>query len=137
MAQSGDPLLSLTAQIVVAHIEHNDVTNHALPALIRDVYQALATAGAPADQTATIQTGRKSANAQTVFDDYLVCLECGLHMKMLKRHLQSMHNATPTQYRLKWRLPGDYPMVAQRYAALRSTLAKDSGLGKRPVPRAP
>jgi predicted transcriptional regulator len=78
---------------------------------------------------------RQLPAGQTVFDDHLICLECGLHMKMLKRHLQTVHKETPAQYRAKWHLAGDYPMVARQYAALRSDLAKESGLGKRPAPR--
>jgi predicted transcriptional regulator len=140
MPQSGDSLRWLAAQIVIAHISHNETPAHALPDLIRAVYQALASAGStdasPTAQTsATPVTPRKSASNQTVFDSHLICMECGLHMKMLKRHLQTVHNTTPTQYREKWHLPGDYPMVALQYAALRSSLAKESGLGKRPAPR--
>ena len=78
---------------------------------------------------------RKAARRQTVFDDRLVCMDCGLSMKMLKRHLQTVHGVSPSQYRARWNLAGDYPMVARQYAALRSSLAKKSGLGKRPVPR--
>jgi predicted transcriptional regulator len=140
MPQSGDSLRWFAAQIVVAHISHNETSTRALPELIRSVYQALANvavndATPPAQNSAKPIPSRKAAAGQTVFDSHLICLECGLHMKMLKRHLQTVHNTTPTQYREKWRLPGDYPMVALEYAALRSSLAKESGLGKRPVPR--
>jgi predicted transcriptional regulator len=134
MPQTG--LLSLTAQIVIAHIQHNDTTPSGLPGLIRAVYEALVSAAAPPDQTNVRPAAvRKTPSGQTVFDDYLICMECGLHMKMLKRHLLTVHNTTPSQYRTEWRLPVDYPMVARQYAALRSSLAKDSGLGKRPMPR--
>ena len=140
MPQSDDPLLPLVARIVIAQVEHNDTPGHALPGLIRDVYHALATAGA--NETAHLgQTGargairREAPAGQTVFDDHLICLECGLHMKMLRRHLQTVHNSTPAQYLAKWQLPGDHPLVAPRYAMLRSSLAKASGLGTRPAPR--
>ncbi len=140
MPRSGDPLLSLAVKIVIAHIGHNDTPGRARPGLIRDVYRALASARSstvlPPSQTIPSPTkARKASGGQTVFDDHLICLECGVHMKMLKRHLQTLHNTTPAQYRAKFLLPGDYPMVARQYAALRSSLAKESGLGKRPVPR--
>ena len=139
MPQSGDSLRLLAAQIVVAHISHNETSTRALPELIRSVYQALANVAAGEAalpiQSARPAASRKTAAGQTVFDSHLICMECGLHMKMLKRHLQTVHNTTPAQYREKWHLPGDYPMVALQYAALRSSLAKESGLGKRPVAR--
>jgi predicted transcriptional regulator len=133
MSQSDDPLLSLVAQIVSAHVEHHETPQNVLPRLISDVYRALANV---APRAAASPAVRKGPAVQTVFDDHLVCMECGLRMKMLKRHLQAVHNATPAEYRAKWRLPGDYPLVARQYAALRSNLAKQSGLGKRPGPRA-
>jgi predicted transcriptional regulator len=140
MPQSGDSLRWFAAQIVIAHISHNETSNRALPELIRSVYQALANvatsdAAQSAQSSARPTPPHKTASGQTVFDSHLICMECGLHMKMLKRHLQTVHNTTPTQYREKWQLPGDYPMVALQYAALRSSLAKESGLGKRPMPR--
>jgi predicted transcriptional regulator len=140
MPQSEDSLLSLVARIVSAYVEHNATPTRALPGLIRDVWLALANVETePATQPSRGRTAtagpREDTAGQTVFDDHLVCMECGLHMKMLKRHLQTVHNETPAQYRAKWRLPGDYPMVASQYAALRSSLAKESGLGRRPGPR--
>jgi predicted transcriptional regulator len=136
MPQSDDPLLPLVARIVSAHVKNHDTPGRILPSLIRDVYRALASVESGGSGPATIPVSPRQAPAgQTVFDDHLVCLECGLHMKMLKRHLQTVHNETPAQYRAKWRLAGDYPMVARQYAALRSNLAKESGLGKRPAPR--
>jgi predicted transcriptional regulator len=140
MPQSGDPVLLLTAQIVIAHIEHNDTPARALPGLIRDLYNALAnaassTAAPPGPPIPSPRAVRRPSSGQTVFDDYLICMECGGHMKMLKRHPRTVHNSTPAQYRAKFSLPSDYPMVARRYAMLRSSLAKESGLGKRPMPR--
>jgi predicted transcriptional regulator len=73
---------------------------------------------------------------QTVFDDHLICLECGVSMKMLKRHLQTVHGVTPREYRAKWGLSDDYPMVAANYAKLRSSLALESGLGLKPDAKA-
>ena len=140
MPQSGDSLRWLTAQIVVAHVSRNETSSRAVPDLIRAVYQALASVGSggallPSQTGARPAASRKSAAGQTVFDTHLICMECGLHMKMLKRHLQTVHQQSPAQYRAKWRLPGDYPLVARQYAALRSNLAKESGLGKRPEAR--
>jgi len=140
MPQPDDSLLSLVAQIVSAHVEHNATPTQALPDLIRDVWLALASAGTdataqPGRTGTTPAATREDTAGHTVFEDHLVCLECGLHMKMLKRHLQTVHNMTPAQYRAKWRLPGDYPLVARQYAALRSSLAKASGLGRRTGPR--
>jgi predicted transcriptional regulator len=131
MARSDDALLPLAARIVIAQVENNDIPGPALSDLIRDVYQALASvrSGTPSP------AARKTPAGQTIFDDHLICRECGMHMKMLKRHLQTVHNVTPKQFRSKWHLPRDYPMVARRYAALRSSLAKRSGLGKRPASR--
>src|SRR5579859_6102086 len=131
MAQIRDPLLWLTVRIVVAYIEHNHTSRGALHGLIRDVYQALARV----DSVAVASPARKAAAGETVFDDHLVCLECGVHMKILKRHLQTVHDMTPAEYRAKFSLPRDHPLVARRYAALRSSLAKQSGLGKRTVVR--
>lgn len=157
MPDPQNPILTLTAQIVSAHVENNDTPAAALPGLIREVYGALAgpsgaapirpslprASAAPAPPAAAPEAGqvavpgaaRKAAGRQTVFDDRLVCMDCGLSMKMLKRHLQTVHGVSPSQYRASWNLAGDYPMVARQYAALRSSLAKKSGLGKRPIPR--
>ena len=144
MPPSDNTILLLAAQIVSAHVEHNDVLPRALPGLIKDVYQALVSVGegalaAPATRSTALPPApvpaRRASSGQTVFDYHLICMDCGLHMKMLKRHLQTVHHLTPAQYRAKWNLAGDYPMVARQYATLRSNLAKESGLGKRPVPR--
>ncbi len=147
MQRDSESLLTLAARIVSAHVGAHETSTRALPALIRGVYQALASVGpmvtarprpnfavtggmAARDERAP---SPKSATGRSVFADHLVCLDCGLHMKMLKRHLQTVHGQTPAQYRSKWGLAGDYPMVAREYASLRSTLAIESGLGKRPI----
>jgi predicted transcriptional regulator len=139
MPPPAESLLPLVAKIVSAHVEYNDVRPQDLARLIRDVYQALAGVVAAAESRAgddrEVPPPHRGSTVQTVFNDHLVCMECGLHMKMLKRHLQTVHDSTPAQYRAKWRLPGNYPMVARQYAELRSSLAKGSGLGKRPGPR--
>jgi predicted transcriptional regulator len=121
-------LASLTVDIVSAHISNNEVTLEQLPALIRDVRQALATVGeAPAEP---IKAEPAVDIKKSVFPDHIICLECGASMKMLKRHLASDHGMTPDEYRAKWGLPHTYPIVAPEYAAKRSQLAKESGLGR-------
>lgn len=124
-----DPtLLELTAQIVSAHAANNELPSGALPRIIRAVYDTLSNIGAtpatPAEKTEPAVPIRKS-----VFPDYIVCLEDGKHLKMLKRHLSTSFNLTPEQYRRKWGLDASYPMVAPNYAERRSELAKQIGLG--------
>jgi predicted transcriptional regulator len=133
MPKIDDPLRTVVAQIVSAHVAHNDVRSSLLPGLIREVYQALAGAAPPSGEAPAQIPGRRRSTGQSVFDDHLVCMDCGANMKMLKRHLQTVHRMSPAQYRAKWSLPSDYPMVARQYATLRSKLAKESGLGKRPA----
>ncbi len=133
--ESDTDMLKLTAKIVSAHIGRNQVAPDALPTLIQAVYDSLATAGmaepAPAPLTPAVPI-RKS-----VFPDHIVCLEDGKKLKMLKRHLRGSYGMTPDQYRQKWGLPADYPMVAPNYASLRSNLAKQLGLGRKPESSAP
>jgi predicted transcriptional regulator len=122
-------ILSMTAQIVSAHVANNTLQPDGLPALIMQVYTALANA------TTDTQELEKPQPAvpvkRSVFPDYIVCLEDGRKLKMLKRHLQTTYDMTPAQYRERWGLPHDYPMVAPNYAERRSTLAKQIGLGRR------
>jgi len=120
-------VLGLTAQIVAAHVSHNAVPTDGLPVLIQEVYKTLAGVGkeaTPPDRPQPAVPPRKS-----VFEDHIVCLEDGKKLKMLKRHLKTAYNMTPEQYRERWGLPPDYPMVAPDYAKHRSSLAKQSGLG--------
>ena len=120
-------LLSLTTEIVAAHVTHNTVPLNDLPRLINDVYRTLSTVGNSLIQEDFLQAAvpiRKS-----VTSDYIVCLEDGKKLKMLKRHLKTAYNMTPEEYRERWQLPPDYPMVAPNYAKHRSMLAKKIGLG--------
>lgn len=125
-----DPaVLKLTAQIVSAHVTHNTVESDRLPALIQQVYQILSTVGteaAPVPPPTPAVPVKKS-----VFPDYIVCLEDGKQLKMLKRHLMTTYELTPEQYRVRWELPRDYPMIAPNYAKHRSNLAKQIGLGRK------
>lgn len=123
-----DTLIALTADIVAAHVGNNTMELSEIPALIRSVHEALATLGAPADEPAARPEPAVAIRA-SVRPDYIVCLEDGRKLKMLKRHLMTQYNMTPDQYRAKWNLPVDYPMVAPNYAEQRRTLAKQIGLG--------
>jgi predicted transcriptional regulator len=124
-----DRVINLTAQIVSAHVVANEVSADRLPALIRNVHQALATVGQASTEPATAEPA--VSVKKSVFADRILCLDCGQSFKMLKRHISTDHQMTPEQYRAKWDLPSTYPMVAAEYAATRSKLAKDNGLGRR------
>jgi predicted transcriptional regulator len=129
-AQSDAEILSLTAQIVSAHVRHNSLQPDALPALIRSVHSTLVNIGT--STPAPVEKPQPSVPVKrSVFPDYIICLEDGKRLKMLKRHLQTAYNMTPDQYRERWGLPHDYPMVAPKYAAHRSSLAKSIGLGRK------
>jgi predicted transcriptional regulator len=127
--QSGD-LLALTTEIVAAHVSNNTVSVGDLPQLINQVYQSLANIGTapalPSERPQPAVSPKKSVHA-----DYIICLEDGKKLKMLKRHLKTAYNMTPETYRERWGLPADYPMVAPNYARQRSRLAKEIGLGTR------
>jgi predicted transcriptional regulator len=127
MSESTDQILGLAAQIVSAHVRHNSVASDALPKLIQDVYQALLNIGQKPVQ-AEKPTPAVSVK-QSIRQDRIICLEDGKSFSMLKRHLMTDHKLTPQQYREKWELPRDYPMVAPNYAQTRSALAKKIGLG--------
>jgi predicted transcriptional regulator len=128
-----DQRLRFTIEIVTTYVRSQTLPAAALPDFIRDVYRSLKSLRAPADGSATDGPGKDPVRPRrTVFNDHLVCLEDGLRMKMLKRHLQMVHRMSPAEYRAKWGLPSNYPMVAPDYAKVRSALAKRSGLGKRP-----
>jgi predicted transcriptional regulator len=123
-------VLGLTAQIVSAHVSNNSVSPDALPSLIQEVYKTLAGVGKEpisAERPQPAVPVKKS-----VFPDHIVCLEDGKKLKMLKRHLKTAYNMSPEQYRERWNLPPDYPMVAPNYARHRSSLAKKIGLGTKP-----
>jgi predicted transcriptional regulator len=127
MTDATSPLAALTAQIVSAYVSRHDVPRADIAKLVSEVHAALQGLGAaplPAPPPA-----EKRSTKKTVFPEYIVCLEDGRRFKSLKRHLRAKYNLTPEQYRAKWGLPADYPMVAPRYAQERSTLAKNMGLG--------
>ncbi len=126
-------LLELTAQIVSAHVAKNQIAAQGLPALIDQVFNALKTAGSePAPIVVEKQLPFVPAK-RSVFPDYIICLEDGRKLKTLKRHLRSTFGLSPDQYREKWGLAPEYPMVAPNYAEHRSKLAKQLGLGRKPA----
>ncbi len=120
-------LLELTTEIVSAHVGNNSIVLGDLPQLIQDVYKTLAIVGT----TPAVPERPKPAVPvkRSIFPDYVVCLEDGKKLKMLKRHLKTAYNMTPNEYRERWELPPEYPMVAPNYAKHRSALAKKIGLG--------
>jgi predicted transcriptional regulator len=123
-----DPLLALTADIVAAHVSNNSVAVNDLPNLIQNVHSALTDISTqPAAPEAKPEP--KVSIRSSVKPDYITCLECGQKQKMLKRHLMTAHNETPAEYRQRFGLAADYPMVAPNYAEQRRTLAKSIGLG--------
>ncbi len=122
-----EDLFTWTTQIVASHLRHNSVALSDLPDAIKDVYRSLETvSGSQPSQ----QDSRPAVTIRrSVTPDYIVCLEDGKKLKMLKRHLRTAYNMTPEEYRHKWGLPADYPMVSPNYARQRSALAKKIGLG--------
>lgn len=128
-----EKLLVLTADIVAAHVTNNTVAISDIPAMIANVHAALSglsSAPAPIEEEPLVP---KVSIRASVKADHLVCLEDGLKMRTLKRHLMTHHDLTPDQYRARWNLPADYPMVAPSYAEQRRNLALAIGLGKRPA----
>ncbi len=120
-------MLELTTEIVAAHVGNNPVPASELPTLIQDVYKTLVSVGSvpvTMEKLKPVVPVKKS-----VFPDYIICLEDGKKLKMLKRHLKTAYDMTPEEYRERWGLPPDYPMVAPNYAKHRSALAKEIGLG--------
>jgi predicted transcriptional regulator len=123
-----ETLVTLTADIVAAHVSNNSVAVSDLPTLIQNVHGALTGLGRAVAEPEVKQEPAVSIRA-SVKPDYIVCLEDGKKLKMLKRHLMTHYQMTPEQYRAKWNLPADYPMVAPNYAEQRRSLAKKIGLG--------
>lgn len=127
----GETLITLTADIVAAHVSNNSVAVSDLSTLIANVHGALsALGGQPVVEAAPLEPAVPIRNS--VKRDYIVCLEDGKKLKMLRRHLMTHYGMTPEDYRAKWGLPSDYPMVAPAYAEQRRQLAKDIGLGRKP-----
>jgi predicted transcriptional regulator len=132
---SQNELLSLTTEIVSSHVSNNTVAVGDIPQLIKMVYNSLAVQGVVEE----VEQPEKPVPAvpirKSVMPDYIICLEDGKKLKMLKRHLKTRYNMTPDDYRKRWGLADDYPMVAPAYAEQRSSLAKKIGLGTKPRAR--
>jgi predicted transcriptional regulator len=129
--QESNDLLELTTEIVSSHVANNAVAVQDLPDLIRQVYGTLSTI----EQAPSAQADRPQPAVpvkRSVTPDFIICLEDGRKLKMLKRHLKTAYNMTPEEYRERWGLQADYPMVAPNYARQRSNLAKKIGLGTKP-----
>jgi predicted transcriptional regulator len=125
-----DELLRLVSDIVAAYVSNNSVAAGDLPSVIRSIHATLgALSGVPSQETLTSQKPAVPVK-KSITNEYIVCLEDGKKLKMLKRYLRSNYSLTPEEYRAKWGLPADYPMVAPNYAAQRSEFAKKIGLGK-------
>lgn len=125
-------ILQMTTDIVSAYVSHNELPGSHIPDVIRSVY---ATLNSQSAGRATALTPLKPAVSirRSVTPDYIICLEDGKKLKMLKRHLRTTYSLTPEEYRTKWGLPADYPMVSPNYAAQRSDFAKKIGLGRKPT----
>lgn len=120
----------ITAEIVAAYVSNNSIQSEQLPALIGNVHKALnAAASGPTEEIPSEPPKPAVPIKKSITADYLICLEDGKKYKALKRHLRSRYNMTPDEYRARWGLPSDYPMVAPSYTAARSELAKRMGLG--------
>jgi predicted transcriptional regulator len=126
--ENDETLITLTADIVSAHVSNNSVAVNDLPQLIQNVHNALNGLGTKVEEAPARQEPKVSVRS-SVKPDYIVCLEDGKKLKMLKRHLMTHYQMTPDQYRQKWGLNADYPMVAPNYAEQRRALAKKIGLG--------
>lgn len=129
-----DRLIELTADVVSAYVSNNPVPVAELPSLISNVHSALQQQTAAPAQEASESQKPAVPIKKSVTPDYIICLEDGKQFKSLKRHLSTHHGLSPDEYRAKWGLPADYPLVAQNYSASRSALAKSMGLGRKPKP---
>jgi predicted transcriptional regulator len=123
-------LIELTTAIVSSYVSRNDLRADQVPDLIRSIHASLAGLGAPAPEQPAEKTKPAVAIGRSITDEYIVCLEDGAKLKMLKRYLRTNFGMSPDEYRKKWGLPADYPMVAPSYARRRSEFAKTIGLGR-------
>jgi predicted transcriptional regulator len=128
-----ETLITLTSDIVAAHVSNNSVAVEELPTLITNVYGALAGLGQAAPAAEEAPPKPAVSVRSSVKPDKITCLDCGAELKMLKRHLTTHHDMTPDQYRARWNLPADYPLVAPNYAETRRDLAVKIGLGRKPA----
>ncbi|MDK1390069.1 MucR family transcriptional regulator [Sinorhizobium sp. 8-89] len=132
LGASNELFVELATEIVAAYVSNHVVPVTELPTLIADVHSALNNTAAPPPVVVAVEKQKPAISVRkSVQDDQITCLECGGTFKSLKRHLMTHHKLSPQEYREKWCLPADYPMVAPAYAEARSRLAKEMGLGQR------
>lgn len=129
---TNEMFIELTADVVAAYVGNNPVSTTELPSLISEVYSALKKAEGSGADSVLARSKPAVPVKKSLTDDYIICLEDGKKFKSLKRHLRSHYDLSPEEYREKWGLPYDYPMVAPNYAKARSQLARDMGLGRKP-----
>jgi predicted transcriptional regulator len=127
--ENNDLIIDLTANVVAAYVSNNAIPLADLPSVIGEVHAALKGTLTPVQADEKVPQKPVVSIKKSVTPDYIICLEDGQRFKSLKRHLSTHYNMTPDEYRAKWKLPADYPMVAPNYAAARSALAKSMGLG--------
>lgn len=132
-----ETLLTLTVDIIAAHVSNNSVAAADIPQLIANVHGALAKLSPTATEEEPERPEPAVSIRASIKPDYIICLEDGKKLKMLKRHLMTHYNMTPDDYRARWGLPADYPMVSPNYAETRRELAKKIGLGRKPGKRGP
>ncbi|MCG5240945.1 MucR family transcriptional regulator [Azospirillum doebereinerae] len=135
MPDSHETLVEITAKVVAAFVGNNRVPGSELPIVIDTVFKGFRDIGKPIEAPAQPQSPAISVR-KSVTPEYIICLEDGKKLKMLKRHLRTTYDMTPEEYRAKWGLPPDYPMVAPNYAKARSELALAAGLGRKPAEKA-
>jgi predicted transcriptional regulator len=124
-------LLEMTTEIVASYVSSNEINLESLPELIRSVHKSLGSLGNAIEVEKPMEKPKAAVTvAKSITDDYIVCLEDGKRLKMLKRYLRSKYDMSPDDYRKRWNLPADYPMVAPNYAKRRSEFAKQIGLGR-------
>ena len=130
MSDNNSDFLALASDVIAAYVSNNSVSRSDLPALIERVYSAISECASGASSPAKVELVPAISIKKSIAPDFIVCLEDGKKFKSLKRHLRTSYGMTPEDYRAKWNLPSDYPMVAPNYAASRSALAKKMGLGQ-------
>ena len=128
---SQDEVLRMTAEIVSAYVSHNELPGTQIPDVIRSVYSTLYSQASGEGAASQVPPKPVVSIRKSVTPEFIICLEDGRKLKMLKRHLRTTYSMTPEEYRAKWGLPADYPMVAPNYAAQRSAFAKKIGLGRK------
>ena len=127
-----EEILRMTTDIVASFLTHNSIPSENVPEMIKSIYSTMRSLSSKEEEKAETKQKPAVPVSKSVQDDYIVCLEDGKKLKMLKRHLKTAYNLTPEEYRERWGLPADYPMVAPSYAKHRSNLAKKIGLGTKP-----